>query len=56
MERNAQLVTRDGWTGVVVPSAFHANEGATGIRRLYLERLNLRHCYSFRKSPEALRD
>src|SRR5215475_8592205 len=29
------------------PSAFHANEGATGIRRLYLERLNLRHCYSF---------
>ena len=30
-----------------VPSAFHANEGATGVRRLYLEKLNLRHCYSF---------
>ncbi len=47
MERNAQLLTRAGWTGVVVPSAFHANEGATGVRRLYLLRLNLRHCYSF---------
>jgi len=47
MERNAQLLGKKGWTGVVVPSAFHANEGATGVRRLYLEKLNLRHCYSF---------
>jgi hypothetical protein len=47
MERNAQLLTQTGWTGVVVPSAFHANEGATGVRRLYLQELNLRHCYSF---------
>jgi len=47
MERNAQLLAKKGYTGVVVPSAFHANEGATGIRRLYLEKLNLRHCYSF---------
>ena len=47
LERNAQLLKTDGWTGVVVPSAFHANEGATGVRRLYLEKLNLRHCYSF---------
>jgi hypothetical protein len=47
MERNAQLLAKNGWTGVVVPSAFHANEGATGVRRLYLEKLNLRHCYSF---------
>ncbi len=47
MERNAQLLGKKGWTGVVVPSAFHANEGATGVRRLYLNNLNLRHCYSF---------
>ncbi|MGO9465690.1 MAG: Eco57I restriction-modification methylase domain-containing protein [Isosphaeraceae bacterium] len=47
MERNAQLLGKKGWTGVVVPSAFHANEGATGVRRLYFEKLNMRHCYSF---------
>ena len=47
MERNTQLLANKGWTGIVVPSAFHANEGASGVRRLYLERLNLRHCYSF---------
>ena len=47
MERNAQLLDRGGSTGVVVPSAFHANEGATGIRRLYLESMALRYCYSF---------
>lgn len=44
MERNAQL---SSLTGVVVPSAFHANEGATGVRRLYLEKMVLRCCYSF---------
>src|SRR5262249_12768613 len=33
MERNARLLSQAGLTGVVVPSAFHANEGATGIRR-----------------------
>ncbi len=47
LERNAQLLKTDGWTGVVVPSAFHANEGATGIRQLYLGRMALKHCYSF---------
>ena len=47
MERNAQLLAPDGVTGVVVPSAFHANEGATGIRRLYLEQMGLECCYSF---------
>jgi hypothetical protein len=47
MERNPQLLRRDGRTGVLVPSAFHANEGATGVRRLYLEKLGLRTCYSF---------
>lgn len=47
MERNAQLLKLLGLTGVVVPSAFHANEGATGIRQLYLENMGLRCCYSF---------
>ena len=47
MERNAFLLSNIGMTGVVVPSAFHANEGATGIRQLYLERMGLKCCYSF---------
>ena len=47
MERNAQLLGSEGWTGVVVPSAFHANEGATGVRQLYLEEMSLQFCYSF---------
>ena len=47
MERNAQLLNSQGLTGVVVPSAFHANEGATGIRKLYLEKMSLKCCYSF---------
>ncbi len=47
MERNTQLLGKTGWTGVLVPSAFHANEGASGVRRLYLEKLDLRRCFSF---------
>jgi len=47
MERDQQLLGPLGVTGVVVPSAFHANEGATGIRRLYLKNLCLRLCFSF---------
>ena len=47
MERNSQLLHKTGITGVVVPSAFHANEGATGVRQLYLEKMALRCCYSF---------
>jgi hypothetical protein len=47
MERDAALLCSSGITGVVVPSAFHANEGATGIRRLYLENMDLQCCYSF---------
>lgn len=30
-----------------MPSAFHANEGTTGIRRLYLEQTRLQWCLSF---------
>jgi hypothetical protein len=47
MERKSQLVRQGSYVGVVVPSAFHANEGATGIRQLYLTRLTLKHCFSF---------
>lgn len=52
MERNAQLVSAGGRTGVVVPSAFHANEGATGCRQLYLNNLGLLACYSFENSRQ----
>ncbi|MCC6427181.1 MAG: N-6 DNA methylase [Phycisphaerales bacterium] len=47
MERHYKLLNAHGWTGVVVPSAFHANEGATGVRRLYLNHMRLHCCYSF---------
>lgn len=47
MERIYELLAEFGSTGLVVPSAFHANEGATGIRRLYLEKMAIKHCYSF---------
>lgn len=32
---------------MVVPSAFHANEGATGVRRLLLEQASIEWCLSF---------
>jgi hypothetical protein len=47
MERAYQVLASGGTTGVVVPSAFHANEGATGVRRLYLRTMALQCCYSF---------
>ncbi len=47
MERSVQVLKNGGITGVVVPSAFHANEGATGVRRLYLHQMSLRCCHSF---------
>jgi hypothetical protein len=46
-ERKLQLTGPHGVIGVVVPSSFHANEGATGIRRLYLDETNLQTCFSF---------
>jgi len=46
-ERWTHLLCQGGAAGMVAPSAFHANEGATGIRRLYLGQMALRHCYSF---------
>lgn len=47
LERNPTLLSLKGLCGVVMPSAFHANEGATGIRRLYLQKMALKSCYSF---------
>ncbi|HBK09471.1 MAG TPA: hypothetical protein DDZ81_27015 [Acetobacteraceae bacterium] len=46
-ERNMDLTAADGSIGVLLPSAFHANEGTTGIRRLYFQEADLRWCLSF---------
>jgi hypothetical protein len=46
-ERNVQLAGGEGAIGMVVPSSFHANEGATGVRRLYLQGTRLESCLSF---------
>jgi hypothetical protein len=46
-ERNMELTAAEGAIGVLMPSAFHANEGSTGIRRLYLKETALRWCLSF---------
>lgn len=41
------LLQIGGNVGLVLPSAFHSNEGATGIRHLYLENMKMQCCYSF---------
>lgn len=46
-ERGEHLLGPAGAIGMVFPSAFHANAGGVGVRRLYLEKLALKHCYSF---------
>ncbi len=46
-ERMVRLLGPQGAIGMVVPSAFHANEGATGIRQLYLEQTRIDWCLSF---------
>nr|WP_294504539.1 DNA methyltransferase [uncultured Rhodopila sp.] len=46
-ERNLELAARGGSIGVLMPSAFHANEGTTGVRRLYLREAALAWCLSF---------
>ncbi len=45
-ERAIRLAAADGAVGLLLPSAFHANEGTTGIRRLYLDH-GLETCLSF---------
>lgn len=46
-ERSTQLLTPGGIVGLVLPSSFHANEGATGMRQLFLHHMRLSICYSF---------
>src|SRR5208337_595384 len=46
-ERSPQLLRASGYLGLVLPSAFHANESATGIRDLFLDHMAFRSCYSF---------
>jgi hypothetical protein len=46
-ERGPQLLRTGGRVGWVLPSAFHANQSATGLREFYLNELALRCCYSF---------
>jgi hypothetical protein len=46
-ERIMELAGRSGSIGVLMPSAFHANEGTTGIRRLYLRDSRIECCLSF---------
>ena len=46
-ERALQLVAPDGSIGLLVPSAFHANNGSTGIRQAYLQETTIRWCLSF---------
>jgi hypothetical protein len=45
-ERSIRLAAADGAVGLLLPSAFHANEGTTGIRRLFLDQ-GLETCLSF---------
>ena len=54
-ERNMELIAADGAIGVLMPSAFHANEGTTGIRRLYLKDDRSKLVPVIRKSPPHLR-
>ena len=54
-ERTLQLTGPQGAIGMVVPSSFHANEGATGLRRLYPERDRPSCLPVIRKSPQAVR-
>ncbi len=46
-ERMVRLIDDSGAIGAVVPSAFHANEGATGVRKLYLQQTRIEQCLSF---------
>jgi hypothetical protein len=46
-ERMLEIVGSQGTIGMIMPSAFHANEGATAIRRLYLQHSQWTQCLSF---------
>lgn len=46
-ERFVHLTSRDSFVGFVTAHGFHANEGTSGIRRLFVERMQLRSLFSF---------
>ncbi len=46
-ERAMDITAADGAIGVLMPSAFHANEGTTAIRQLYLKETTLQWLLSF---------
>ena len=46
-ERNLALTGPTGAIGVLLPSAFYANEGTTGLRRLYFRETRMECCLSF---------
>ncbi len=55
-ERGALLRGLGGKVGVVLPSAFHANQSATGIRSLYLHGSRLECCFSFENEARRFFD
>ena len=46
-EKMFNLIKIEGFIGVLLPGAFHSNEGATGIRELFLNKASLKFCYSY---------
>lgn len=47
VERAHGLLAPGGGLGLVLPGAFHGSEGAAGVRRLVVDEMRLRFCYSF---------
>ena len=46
-ERAVQLSGPAGAIGLLLPSSFHANEGSTGVRRLFFAQTRWETCWSF---------
>jgi hypothetical protein len=46
-ERAQEVLRSKARVGIVLPSGFHANEGATGVRRLYFDKATTEFCFSF---------
>jgi len=54
-ERDCLLLQPHGRVGILLPSAFHANQSATGLRELFLTKTRLAKCFSF-ENQKALFD
>lgn len=46
-ERGRDLLGEGGALALVLPSAFHANQSATGVRQLFLNEMQILACFSF---------